>query len=151
MIHPHKYPLRQYLVDEPDPELRLNLCLIGYGNRPLSSPDFLNRQSIVLCLNRKGWTARVVHDDLVAALSEEAIAFCMVTKCLREAQISLRDPPPFSPATSPRINDSGGIMPRALEQVQFSSVRQFSHARYLLKTTVYSRFSGQIASAARYL
>jgi hypothetical protein len=39
----------------------------------------------VLSLNRKGWMARVIHDDLGATLGEEAIAYSTVTKYLREA------------------------------------------------------------------
>jgi hypothetical protein len=39
-------------------------------------------------LNRKGWTVQVIHDDLIVTLSEEASAYSMVMKYLREAQIS---------------------------------------------------------------
>jgi hypothetical protein len=54
LIHPDKYRLRQYLVDEPDAELRRILHLIRHQNRPLRNPEFMDQKSIVLCLNRKG-------------------------------------------------------------------------------------------------
>jgi hypothetical protein len=35
----------------------------------------MGQESIVLHLNRKGWTARVIDEDLVATLGEESIAY----------------------------------------------------------------------------
>jgi hypothetical protein len=34
-------------------------------------PAFMDQKALVLYLNRKGWMARVIHDDLVAAFGEE--------------------------------------------------------------------------------
>jgi hypothetical protein len=73
MTDPDKYPLRQQLVDQPDPKLRRTLYLIRNQNRASRNPAFMDQESIVLYLPRKGWTARVIHDDLVATLGEEAI------------------------------------------------------------------------------
>jgi hypothetical protein len=75
MIHPDRYPLRQYLVDEPDRELRRILHLIRHQNRPSMNPEFMDNKSIVLYLNRKGWTVRVIRDDLVVTLGEGAITY----------------------------------------------------------------------------
>jgi hypothetical protein len=47
----------------------------------------MDQKSIVLHLNRKGWTTRVIHNDVVATLCEEAIAYRTMMKYLREAQI----------------------------------------------------------------
>jgi hypothetical protein len=83
MIHTDKYPHRQYLVDEPGPELRRILHFIRHPNRPLRNPEFLNQKSIVLYLNRKGWIARVIHDRsrksqfvLAQTLLYQAKPFC---------------------------------------------------------------------------
>jgi hypothetical protein len=54
MIPPDKYSLRQYLVDELDPELRRLLHLIRYQDRPLRNPESMDRKSNVPYLNRKG-------------------------------------------------------------------------------------------------
>jgi hypothetical protein len=51
----------------------------------------MDQRSIVLYLNRNGWMARVIHDDLVARLGEEAIAYSTVKIYLREAQIGPED------------------------------------------------------------
>jgi hypothetical protein len=47
--------------------------------------EVMDRKSIALDLNRKGWMARVIHDDLVVTLGEEAIAYSTVTKYLRDS------------------------------------------------------------------
>jgi hypothetical protein len=130
MIHTDKYPLRQYLADEPDPELRRILHLIKHQNCPLGIPEFMDQKSIVLDLNRMGWMARVSHNDLVATLGEEAIAYNTVTKYLREAQISAGDPIPASHITSPHFGDSDGTILRATQQLPFSSVRLLSRAMH---------------------
>jgi hypothetical protein len=46
----------------------------------------MDQRSIVLYLNMKGWMTRVIHDDLVGTLDEEAITYSSVAKYLREAQ-----------------------------------------------------------------
>jgi hypothetical protein len=66
----------------------------------------MDQKSIVLYLNRKGWLTRVIHDDLVATLGEEAIAYSIVTKYLREAQIGRDDAMPLSDELSPHVDDS---------------------------------------------
>jgi hypothetical protein len=65
----------------------------------------MDQRSIVIYLNRKGWMARVIDDDLVAMLGEEAIAYSTVTNYLRAARIIPHDAP-FSAATSPHIDES---------------------------------------------
>jgi hypothetical protein len=47
----------------------------------------MNPKSILFDLYRKGWTAEAIHDNLVATLGEEAIAYSPVTNYLREARI----------------------------------------------------------------
>jgi hypothetical protein len=97
----------------------------------------MGQKSIVLDLNRKGWMARVIHDDLVATLREEALAYITVTKYLREAQISPGNTIQLSDVTSLHIDDSDETILRALEQLPFSSVRMLSRATHLPVTTEY--------------
>jgi hypothetical protein len=97
----------------------------------------MDQKSIVLYLNRKGWTARVIHDDLVATLGEEAMEYSMVTKSLHEAQTSPDDTTSLSNATSPHIDELDEVLLRTLEELPFSSVRQLSRATHLPVTTVY--------------
>jgi hypothetical protein len=100
LIHPDKYRLRQYLFDEPDPELRRIFHLIRLQHRTSNGFKGMDQKSIVLYLNRKGWMARVIHDDLAATLGEEALAYSTVMKSLRVARINPRDATPLSDATS---------------------------------------------------
>jgi hypothetical protein len=73
----------------------------------------------------------VVQDDLVATLGEKAIAYSMVTKYLREAQINPDDATALSDAASLHIDGSDEDILRALEEILFSSVRQLARAIHL--------------------
>jgi hypothetical protein len=42
-------------------------------------------------VTRKDSTAQAIHDDLIGTFGQEVIAYIMVTKYLREVQISPRD------------------------------------------------------------
>jgi hypothetical protein len=99
MIHLAKYPIEQHLVDEPDPELRRIFHLIRHQNRPFRKSEFTDHKSIVVYLNRNGWTARVSHADLVATVDEEVIAYRTMMKALYEAQISTGNTTALSDAT----------------------------------------------------
>jgi hypothetical protein len=116
MIHPDKYHLRQYLVDEPDPELRRIFHLIRHHNPPWRNPESMDPKSIVFYL--------------VATLGEGAITYSTVTKYLRGAQISLSDPTPRSDATSRLIDEPDKTILGAVEGLPFSSVSQFSCATH---------------------
>jgi hypothetical protein len=74
LIHPDKYRFRQYLVDAPDPELRRILHHTRLQDHPLRNREFMNEKPTVFYLNRKGWMAQVIHDDLRATLCDGAIA-----------------------------------------------------------------------------
>jgi hypothetical protein len=137
--HPDKSPLRQHLVDRPDPELRPIRHFIREQHHTFRRAGVMNQGSIVLYLNRKGRTAQVIHDDLVATLGAEANAYSTVTSYLRAARIIRRDATPLSPSNSPHIDESDEAALRELEELPFSSVRQLAHAAHLPVTTVYRR------------
>jgi hypothetical protein len=65
----------------------------------------MDQRPTALYLNRKGLTAQVIHDVLVATLGKEAIVYSMATKYLRAARIIPRDVTPFSAAISPHIDN----------------------------------------------
>jgi hypothetical protein len=56
-----------------------------------------------------------VHDELVATLGAEEIAYITMTNYVRAARIIPRDVTSFSAATSPHIDESDEAIPRALE------------------------------------
>jgi hypothetical protein len=53
----------------------------------------MDKKSIVLALNRKGWRARVIHDNLVATFDREAIPYGITMTYLCETQVSPDDRP----------------------------------------------------------
>jgi hypothetical protein len=122
LIHPDKYHLRQYLVDEPNPELRPVLHVFRHQNRPVRDFRAVDHKSSALYLNMKGWLAQVIHDDLVVTLGEEAIAYGTVTKYLREAQTGPDDATSLPEYISRHIDDSDEAIPSALEELLFCSV-----------------------------
>jgi hypothetical protein len=111
----------------------------------------MDQRSIVLYLNRKGLTAQIIHDNLVATLGEEATAYSTVTDYLRAVRNIPRDAILFSATTSPHIDESDQAIVRALEELLVSSVRQLSRATPIPKTTVYRRLSERIGCTARHL
>jgi hypothetical protein len=95
--------------------------------------------------------ARVIHDDLVATLGEEALAYSNMTKYLREGQTGPDDATSLPEEISPHIDDSDEAILRALEEFSFSSVQHLFSAIHLPKTTVYRRFSEKLGFMARHL
>jgi hypothetical protein len=111
----------------------------------------MGQKSIVLYLNRKGWTAQIMRDDLVATLGEEPFAYRTVTKCFREAQSAMMIGPHYprnSHLTSTiqmRLFSAPLMNSRSL---QFGS---FIRATHLPKTTVPTRLSEKLGFIARHL
>jgi hypothetical protein len=91
---------KQYRVDDRDLEMWCILDLTRGENCPFRTSESMHPKSIVLYLRRKGWTAREIHNDLVATLGEEVITYSTVTKYLREARINSADVTSFLHATS---------------------------------------------------
>jgi hypothetical protein len=104
----------------------------------------MDQRSIVLYLNRKGWMARVIQDDLVATLGDERIAYSTVTKYLREVQTGPDNATALPEKISPHIDDSDEAILRVLGESSFSSVQHLFCAIHLPKTTVYRRFSEKL-------
>jgi hypothetical protein len=82
----------------------------------------MDQRSIVLYLNRKGWTAPVIHDDLVATLDAEAMVYRPVTNYLRAVRIIPRDACSLSAPISPHIEESDDAILRAFAELSFSPV-----------------------------
>jgi hypothetical protein len=111
----------------------------------------MDQRAIDLYLNRKGWMARVIHDDLISTLGEKAVAYSSVRKSLREVQTGPDDATTLPEEISPHIGDSDEAILRALEEFSFSSVQHLFCTMDLPKTTVYKRFSEKLGFMARHL
>jgi hypothetical protein len=64
----------------------------------------MDRRSIVLYLNKNGWTAQLIHDNLVGTVAKEATAYGTMTKSFREAQIGPGDSFSFSDVIARHID-----------------------------------------------
>jgi hypothetical protein len=142
---------RPYLVDKPDPELRPILHFIRHQHRTFRSTRFMDQISIVLYRNRKGWTAQVIDDDLVATLCVKAITYSTVTNYLRAARIIRRDAIPLSVLASPHIDDSDKAILKALDEFLFSLVQRLVHTTHLPVNTVCRRLSAKLGFTVRHL
>jgi hypothetical protein len=63
---------------------------------------------------------RSIHDDLVATLGEELIAYSWVTWYHREARINPYVSTPQSDIISPHLDESNEFILQALEELRFS-------------------------------
>jgi carbamoylphosphate synthase small subunit len=84
--------------------------------------EVMDQKSIILYLNRNGWMTKVMHDDLVATLGEEATASSTATKYHREARTGPDDETILFGEISPHIDDSDEALLSALEDRPFLSV-----------------------------
>jgi hypothetical protein len=149
--HLDKYPHRQYLMDKLDPELRPILHFIRYQNRTLRSPGFMDQRSIVLYHNRRGLTAQVIRNDLVATLGAEAMAYSTVTDYPRVTRIIPCDATPLSATISPHINESDDAILRTFTELPFSEIRRFARATHIPVTTAYTPLSAKLRFTRRHL
>jgi hypothetical protein len=109
----------------------------------------MDQRSIILYLNRNTLMARVIHDNLVATLGEEAIAYSTGTKYLREVQTGPDDATQLPEDISLHIVDSDEAILSALDELPFSSVQHLFCAIHLPKTTVSRRFTEKLGFMAR--
>jgi hypothetical protein len=54
---------------------------------------YMDQQSVVLYLSRKGHSAVAIHDDFVATLGAEAVSYQSVIRYLHEAIFASSNPP----------------------------------------------------------
>jgi hypothetical protein len=82
------------------------------------------QRPIVACLSLKGMSAREIHNDIVATLGPDAVAYSSVTCYLGEARF-----PPSKPHLADvqkDLDDSDQVILTALEDSPFASVPQLS-------------------------
>jgi hypothetical protein len=96
----------------------------------------MDQKPIVLYLRMKGMALDAIHDDLVRTLAKDAVAYSMVTKSVRSAQVSGRKEatPPEDPYVERSPVDKAILT--ALPEFPFSSVRGLSRRICLPRSTV---------------
>jgi hypothetical protein len=111
----------------------------------------MDQRLIVRYFNRKGLTAQVIQNNLVATLGQEAIVCSTVTNYLREVQTGADHANPLPEEISPDIDDSDEAILGALEELPFSSVRQLLCETHLPNSTVYRRLDEKLGFTAGHL
>jgi hypothetical protein len=111
----------------------------------------MDERSIVLYLHRKGLSAHVIHDDLVATLDLQAVASNTLTPCLREANLGTAEVTLDRESSSLHIHDSDQAILIALEEDPFPSVQQLVRATHIPGATVYRRLTKSLGIVRRHL
>jgi hypothetical protein len=109
----------------------------------------MDQRSIAIYLERKRLSARVIHDDLVATLRRDAVAYRIVTRSLRET----RFPQPTDTSLSIQIpqvsDDSDEAILAALCEASFASGRQLARLTHLSPAKVYRRLTQSVGFITR--
>jgi histone-lysine N-methyltransferase SETMAR len=111
----------------------------------------MDQPTIAIYLERKGLSARAIHQDLVATLGQDAVADSTVTRYLREIR--------FHPSTKAKASieipqvpdDSDEAILAALREAPFASVRQLARLTHISAAKVYRRLTRSLGFTARHL
>jgi hypothetical protein len=68
--------------------------------------EYMDQQLLVFYLSRKGLSALIIHDDLVATLDAEAMSSASVIRYFREAIFASSNPPDPLPPPEHQLDDS---------------------------------------------
>jgi hypothetical protein len=111
----------------------------------------MDQRSITIYLERKGLSARTIHDDLVATLRPDAVADRTVTRSLRETRFP--QPTDASPSIQiPQVSDdSDEAILATLCEALFASGRQLARLTHLSPAKVYRRLTQSLGLTARHL
>jgi hypothetical protein len=101
----------------------------------------MNQQSIILYLSKKGLSAVVIHDDLVATLGAEAVSHRSVTRHLCEAIFASSNPPDPLPPPEYQLDDSDQAILFTPADQPFASIHELSRLTHQPRTTIHIRLA----------
>jgi hypothetical protein len=108
----------------------------------------MDERSICLYLNRKGLSAREIHEELVQVLGSDAVAYSAITFYLRASHWTAgkdqqhSDPPP---------DDVDNAIRQALDQTAFASVRELAKATCISTATVWQCLTRSLGFVVKHL
>jgi transposase len=108
----------------------------------------MEQRSICLFLARKWLTYREIHNELIAVLGSDAVAYSTVTKYLRNQHLSLLVSK--LPENSASIIIEGAILD-ALNKQPFSSIRELAQLTCIPRTTVYRHLTKSLGFEVKHL
>jgi ATPase subunit of ABC transporter with duplicated ATPase domains len=111
----------------------------------------MDQRTIVAYLALKGLSARAIHEDRMATLGRDAMAYSTVARYLHDAHCSPSRQRTASVESSRAIDDSDEALLSSLDENPFASVRQLSRLIHIPPTTVYRRLTKSLGFTARHL
>jgi hypothetical protein len=111
----------------------------------------MDQKPIVLYLRIKEMDLDAIHDDFIRTLGQDAVAYSMVTKYARSAQLSSRKEatPPEAPDVERSSVDEAILT--ALAKFPFSSVRELLRRICLPRSTVHRHLTQSLRFTVRHL
>jgi hypothetical protein len=108
----------------------------------------MDQHTICLYLNRKGLSAKAIHDKLVQVLGPDVIAYSTVTSDLRASHWTAQNKEQHS-ERPPDVIDNAIL--QALNQTQFVSVRELAKSMCISCATVWQRLAGCLGFVVKHL
>jgi hypothetical protein len=108
----------------------------------------MDQRSIALFLAMKDLSARAVHDELVAVLASDAIAYSTVTKYLRHSRL-----PPIitEPLVEPPTTVTDDAILDAFQRQPFSSVRELAKLTCIPQNSVQQHLTQRLGFVVKHL
>jgi hypothetical protein len=98
----------------------------------------MDQGSICFYLNRKGLSAKAIHNELVQVFGPDAIAYSTVTKTRRASHWTAQNEEWHSDLSDDVVN---GAILQALDQNPFATVRELAKATCIPTATVWRRLT----------
>jgi hypothetical protein len=111
----------------------------------------MDQRTVVAHLALKGLSARSIHQDLVATLGGDPMAYSTVAGYIHNAHCSPSSQTAAPIAAPNCLDDSDEPILSALDDNRFASVPQLSRLTHIPATTVYRRLTESLGFTARHL
>jgi hypothetical protein len=111
----------------------------------------MDQRSIAIYLDLKGLSARAIHENLVATLGSDAMAYSTVIRYLRKTCFFLSTDRIVSGPIPEMPDDADQAILSTLGETPFASVRQLARLMHLSAAIVYQRLTQSLGFTACYL
>jgi hypothetical protein len=108
----------------------------------------MDQRTICVYLNRKGLSAKAIHDELVQVLCFDAIVSSMVTSSLRASHGRAQNKDEYSDRP-PDVIDNAIL--QALNQTSLASVRELAKSTCISRATIWRRLTGSLEFVVKHL
>jgi hypothetical protein len=110
----------------------------------------MDQRTIVAYLALKAFSARAIHEDLMATLGRDAMAYSTVVRYLHDAHYSPSSQRTASVEASRALDDSDEAILSSLDENPFVSVRQLSCLTNIPPMAMYRRLTNSLGFTERH-